>query len=58
MKQYLTACTCTFGMESVLKREIIKLGYEIASSSDGAVSVNGDITDIYKLLMLARQTAF
>lgn len=54
MKQYLITSTCTFGMESILKREIMKLGYEIASSSDGAVSIKGDITDIYKLNLWLR----
>ncbi len=33
---------CHFGMEAVLKREIIGLGYEIVSVADGRVSFLGD----------------
>ncbi len=51
---YNITCTCTFGMESILKREIIKLGYEIVSSADGAVTVSGGITDIHKLNLWLR----
>ena len=29
---------CHFGLESVLKREVLDLGYEIASVDDGRVS--------------------
>ncbi len=33
---------CHFGMEAVLKREIIDLGYEITAVDDGRVSFGGD----------------
>ena len=33
---------CHFGLESVLKREVLDLGYEIASGDDGRVSFWGD----------------
>ena len=33
---------CHFGLESVLKREIQDLGYEISSVEDGRVSFWGD----------------
>ena len=33
---------CHFGMESVLKREIVDLGYDIADVSDGRVTFYGD----------------
>ncbi|MGN8961367.1 THUMP domain-containing class I SAM-dependent RNA methyltransferase [Bariatricus sp. HCP28S3_D3] len=33
---------CHFGLESVLKREVLDLGYEIASVDDGRVSFWGD----------------
>ena len=35
-------CPCHFGLESVLKREITDLGYEIAQVEDGKVSFTGD----------------
>ncbi len=33
---------CHFGMESVLKKEIIDLGYEVTNVSDGRVTFEGD----------------
>lgn len=33
---------CHFGMESVLKKEIIELGYDISQVEDGRVSFHGD----------------
>jgi len=37
---------CHFGLESVLKREIIDLGYEISQVEDGRVTFFGDIDSI------------
>ena len=34
---------CHFGLESVLKREVLDLGYEIASVEDGRVTFYGDM---------------
>ena len=42
MNKYTLVCPCHFGMESVLKREIIDLGYEIKLVEDGRVSFYGD----------------
>ena len=33
---------CHFGLEAVLKREILDLGYEISSVEDGRVTFQGD----------------
>ncbi len=33
---------CHFGLEAVLKREILELGYEIAEVEDGRVTFYGD----------------
>ena len=33
---------CHFGMEAVLKREIMALGYEIVNVADGRVTFRGD----------------
>ena len=46
-KEYTTdhltlICPCHFGLESVLKREIIDLGYEVSQVEDGKVSFEGD----------------
>lgn len=35
-------CPCHFGLESVLKREITDLGYEVSEVEDGKVSFLGD----------------
>lgn len=35
---------CHFGLESVLKKEITELGYEIAAVEDGRVTFRGDVT--------------
>ena len=46
-KEYTTdhltlICPCHFGLESVLKREITDLGYEVSQVEDGKVSFEGD----------------
>ena len=42
MKRYELIVPCHFGMESVLKREITDLGYDISEVSDGRVTFLGD----------------
>lgn len=42
MKRMELIAPCHFGLESVLKREILDLGYEISSVEDGRVSFWGD----------------
>lgn len=42
MQQYELIAPCHFGMESVVKREIYDLGYEISEVVDGRVSFYGD----------------
>lgn len=41
-KTYTLIATCHFGLEAVLKREIIDIGYEITEVRDGRVSFIGD----------------
>lgn len=48
------ALTCTFGLESVLKKELINLGYEISAVTDGAVHTKGGLTDIAVLNICLR----
>lgn len=47
---------CHFGLESVLKREITALGYEITEVTDGRVSFKGDISAIARCNVFLRTT--
>ena len=42
MRKYELIAPCHFGLEAVLKREIDKLGYDIAEVADGRVTFLGD----------------
>ncbi|MBC5743242.1 class I SAM-dependent RNA methyltransferase [Lachnospiraceae bacterium MD308] len=42
MKKMELIAPCHFGLETVLKREIVELGYEIAAVEDGRVTFYGD----------------
>lgn len=42
MKRYELIAPCHFGLEAVLKKEIIDLGYDISKVEDGRVSFLGD----------------
>ena len=42
MKYLELIAPCHFGLEAVLKREILDLGYEISSVEDGKVTLKGD----------------
>ena len=52
MTFYEYTAPCHFGMESILKREILNLGYEIVRVEDGRVSFRGDA------LAIARANVF
>lgn len=52
--EYLTPCH--FGTESVLKREITELGYEIKSVEDGRVSFLGDAAALCRANLFLRTT--
>lgn len=45
---------CHFGLESVLKREVLDLGYEIASVEDGRVTVYGDMEALVRANIFLR----
>ena len=47
---------CHFGMESVLKREISDLGYEITCVEDGKVTFRGDLSAICRANVFLRTT--
>lgn len=42
MRRYELIAPCHFGMEAVLKKEIIELGYDVSEVADGRVSFLGD----------------
>ncbi|MGN1318250.1 MAG: class I SAM-dependent RNA methyltransferase [Lachnospirales bacterium] len=48
MEKFRIQATTTFGMEAVCKREIINLGFENISVSDGYVEFDGDFRDVAK----------
>ena len=47
---------CHFGMEAVLKREILDLGYEISKVEDGKVTFLADAEGIAQANMFLRTT--
>ena len=42
MRKFELIAPCHFGMEAVLKREIIDLGYDVTEVSDGRITFFGD----------------
>ena len=42
MKKYELVAPCHFGLEAVLKKEIIDLGYDVSQVEDGRVTFLGD----------------
>lgn len=44
MNQYEFVAPCHFGLESVLKRELTDLGYDIVDVNDGRVIFSGDVS--------------
>ena len=56
MNQHEFIAPCHFGMEAVLKREILDLGYEIVSVEDGKVTFKGDESAICRSNIFLRTT--
>lgn len=56
MQRYEWIAPCHFGTESVCKREIMDLGYEISEVSDGKVSFYGDLSAIARANIFLRTT--
>ena len=42
MRKFELIAPCHFGMEAVLKNEIIELGYDITEVADGRITFWGD----------------
>ena len=56
MDRYEFVCPCHFGLESVLKQEILDLGYEIVQVEDGKVTFAGDATAFARSNVFLRTT--
>lgn len=56
MERYEFVCPCHFGMEAVLKQEIVGLGYEIVQVEDGRVTFAGDMTAFARANIFLRTT--
>ena len=54
MKRFELIAPCHFGLEAVLKREIIDLGYEVSSVEDGRVTFIGDAEAICRANIFLR----
>ncbi|MCI8659591.1 MAG: class I SAM-dependent RNA methyltransferase [Lachnospiraceae bacterium] len=55
-KRYELMAPCHFGMEAVLKREILDLGYEITQVEDGRVTFLGDAEAVCRANIFLRTT--
>ncbi|MEE1304342.1 MAG: class I SAM-dependent RNA methyltransferase [Agathobacter sp.] len=56
MKKFELVVPCHFGLESVMKREIYDLGYEILKVEDGRVTFEGDAEAICRANIFLRGT--
>ena len=54
MQKFEFVVPCHFGMEAVLKREILELGYEITRVEDGRVTFASDLTAIARANVFLR----
>ncbi len=54
MDQFEIIAPCHFGLEAVLKREIIDLGYEISEVMDGRVTFIGDADAVCRMNICSR----
>ena len=54
MKKMELIAPCHFGLEAVLKREILDLGYEISEVEDGRVTFYGDADAICRANIFLR----
>jgi Predicted N6-adenine-specific DNA methylase len=56
MDNYDFIAPCHFGLEAVLKKEIINLGYKITKTEDGKVTFTGDTSAICRANIFLRTT--
>ena len=55
-KEFELFAPCHFGLEAVLKREILDLGYEVTEVTDGRVSFKGDEAAVARANVFLRTT--
>lgn len=56
MSQYEFIAPCHFGLEAVLKKEILRLGYDIVKVEDGKITFTGDSDAICRANIFLRTT--
>lgn len=56
MKTYELVAPCHFGLETVTKREIYDLGYEVTRVEDGRITFEGDVEAICRANVFLRTT--
>ena len=56
MRKFELIAPCHFGLEAVLKKEIINLGYKITKTEDGKVTFTGDTSAICRANIFLRTT--
>ena len=56
MSQFEFIAPCHFGLEAVLKKEILRLGYEIVKVEDGKITFTGDSDAICRANIFLRTT--
>ena len=56
MNKFTLIAPCHFGLEAVLKREIINLGYEIIKVEDGRITFEGDEEAVCRANVFLRTT--
>jgi len=54
MRKYELIAPCHFGLEAVLKREIIDLGYDVTKVEDGRVTFEGDEEAVCRINIFSR----
>ena len=54
MKRYELIASCHFGLEAVLKKEVVDLGYEVTEVENGRVTFIGDAEAICRANIFLR----
>ena len=56
MRRFELIAPCHFGLEAVMKREILDLGYEVSQVEDGRVTFIGDAEAVCRANIFLRTT--
>ena len=57
MERYELIAPCHFGLEAVLKKEVVDLGYEVTEVENGRVTFIGDAEAICRANFCGRRSA-